>query len=506
MNNFQFGIFFRNYTTKMKRFYLFTALIAISLEMQSQTVYSLSDCRRMATTNNKTLLIAGEKVKEAKNMRKAAQTQYLPNFSGSGGYIWNQRNTSLLGEDKYLPVFTNNADGSPNIQESIYNSWTLINNKPVPLDKDNKPFDPNVNPEKIQWKNSAFIPKDQFSFDMHNIFAGALTMTQPLFMGGKIRELNRMAKSSELLADAQLEGETTETIVNTDAAYWRIVSLANKEKLAKSYVELLQNLEKDVEKSIDFGVATKSDGLTVKVKLNEAEMSLLQVQDGLTLSRMALCQQCGIPMDTEFKLADEKLMPVTEIQMEPTRKEEGIRNRYEIKSLEQAVNIAESNQRIMVSRFLPNAGLSAGYTTSNPNMYNGYQKKFGGEWQIGVVVNVPIFHWGERVHTLRAAINEKNIAQFKLEDAKEKIELDITQSGFRMAEANKKAIMTVSNKTKAEENLKYATVGHESGVIAASALMEAQTAWLKANSEDIDAQIDLQMCKVYLQKAMGNLK
>jgi len=35
--------------------------------------------------------------------------------------------------------------------------------------------------------------------------------------------------------------------------------------------------------------------------------------------------------------------------------------------------------------------------------------------------------------------------------------------------------------------------------------MEAQTAWLKANSENIDAQIDVQLCNVYLQKALGNL-
>jgi len=490
----------------MKRSYLVVALIALSMQMQAQTVYNLADCRKMAAAHNKDLLIAGEKAKAAGNLKKAAQTQYLPNFSANGGYIRNQKNISMLGEDKYLPVYATSSDGTPNFAQSVNNTWTVVNGSPVPLDANGKPFDPTANPEKILWKNYAYMPKDAFEFDTKNIFAGAITMTQPLFMGGKIRELNRIAQSSKRIADAQLEGESTETIVNTDVAYWRIVSLASKEKLAKSYLELLNKLDKDVEKSIEFGFATKSDRLTVKVKLNEAEMSLLQVQDGLTLSRMALCQQCGLPLNTEFKLADEDLNPTSKNQVETVPTEVAVQNRYEIKSLEQAVNIAESNKKIMLSRFMPNAALTAGYLTSNPNIYNGYQKEFSGQWQIGVVVNVPLFHWGERVHTLRAAENEKNIAQYKLEDAKEKIELDITQAGFKMAEANKKATMTVSNKEKAEENLKYATVGQESGVIATSALMEAQTAWLKANSEDIDAQIDLQMCKTYLQKAMGNLK
>jgi outer membrane protein len=490
----------------MKRKFLMVLLFAIGVQTQAQTIYTLSDCRRMSSLNNKELLIAGEKVKAANSLVKAAKTQYLPNFSANGGYLWNEKNMSLLGEDTYLPVYAMTSTGKTDYANSWSNSWTMVNGSAVPLDADNKPFNPKTNPEKIQWKNQAFIPKDAFTFDTHNVYVGSIMMTQPLFMGNKIREINNIAKSSKKIAEARLEGEKSETIINTDIAYWRIVSLINKQKLAKSYVGLLQKVDSDIEKSIQFGVATKSDGLTVKVKLNEAEMSLLQVEDGLTLSRMALSQLCGLPLNSEFRLADEDIqqMPITTTEI--LNQATSLENRYEIKSLKQAVNIAESNQKIMVSRFMPNVGLTAGYLVSNPNMYNGYQQNFSGEWQIGVVANVPLFHWGERIHTLNAAKNEKVIAQYKLDDAKEKVELDITQAGFKTKEADKKAKMTGNNKVKAEENLRYATVGFESGVITASALLEAQTAWLKANSDDIDAKIDVQLCSVYLQKALGNLK
>lgn len=461
----------------------------------------------MAVKHNKDLQIASENVKAANNLRKAARTQYLPNISANGGYMHNQKNISLLGADQYLPVYATNANGSMNFAQSVNNSWTVINGSPVPLDASGTPFDPTKNPEKIIWKNLAYIPKDAFEFDTHNVWAGSIMMTQPLFMGGKIRELNRIAESSKHLAEAQYEGQTSETIANTDADYWRVVSLVNKEKLAKSYVDLLKKLDNDVTKSIDFGVATKSDGLSVKVKLNEAEMSLMQVQDGLSLSRMALCQQCGLPLESEFQLADENISTLPE-KTDSTNIDynSAIERRYEIKSLENMADIAKSNEKIQLSRFMPNIGLTAGYLTTNPNMYNGYEKEFSGEWQIGVVVNVPLFHWGERVHTLRASENERNIAQYKLEDAKEKIKLDISQANFKISEASKKANMTASNKAKAEENLKYASIGFKSGTVATSILMEAQTAWLKANSEDIDAQIDVQLCQVYLQKALGILK
>jgi outer membrane protein len=491
----------------MKKFILLIVTIAVTcLQLQSQTIYSLNDCRQMAIKHNKDLLIANENVKAANSLRKAARTQYLPNFSANGGYVYNQKNISLLGADQYLPVYATNSDGSLNFASSVNNTWTVVNGTAVPLDASGNAFNPTKNPEKILWKNYAYIPKDAFEFDTHNVWAGSILMTQPLFMGGKIRELNRIAESSKHIAEAQYEGQTSETIYNTDAAYWRVVSLVNKEKLAKSYLDLLKKLDNNVSKSIDFGVATKSDGLSVKVKLNEAEMLLLQVQDGLSLSRMALCQQCGLPLDSEYRLADENINSLPQNTISVTdNNDETIEKRYEIKSLKSMVDIAKSNEKVQLSRFLPNIGLTAGYLTTNPNMYNGYEKEFSGEWQIGVVANVPLFHWGERIHTLRASENEKNIAQYKLDDAKEKIKLDITQAKFKISEASKKAKMTDYNKAKAEENLKYATIGFESGTVASSTLMEAQTAWLKANSEDIDAQIDVQLCQVYLQKALGIL-
>jgi len=489
----------------MKKIIFWGLLLTASVQCQAQTSFSLADCRQLATTHNKEVQMAAEKVKAAESLRKAARTQYLPSLAANGGYIRNQKNMSLLGQDQYLPVINYNASGSVNYAASWNNGWTLVNGSPVPLDASSQPFDPKANPEKILWKNQAYIPKDAFEVDMKNIYVGAVTLTQPLFLGGKIRELNRMADSGKKLAEAQQESEISVTIVNTDAAYWRIVSLINKEKLAKSYVALLQKLDNNLEKSISFGVATKSEALSVKVKLNEAEMSLLQVEDGLTLSKMVLCQICGLPMNTAFSLADEKLDSLQETPAGAPQTGASVYDRPEIKSLEQMVNIADANRKIAESRFMPNAALTAGYTVSNPNMYDGIQNNFGGSYQIGVVVNVPLFHFGERVHTLHSAQSEKKVADLKLEDAKEKVELDITQARFKNDESAKKAVMTISNKAMAEENLHFATIGFEAGTITTSTLMEAQTAWLKANSENIDAQIDIQLCKVYLQKALGNL-
>jgi outer membrane protein TolC len=489
----------------MKKRMYGSLLWACSLCVAAQTTLSLSDCRQLAASHNKEIQVSVEQVKAAESLRKAARTQYLPSFSANGGYLRNERNIRLLAEDQYLPVWNYNANGSINYAASWNNSWAVVNGSPVPLDAANQPFDPQSNPEKIRWKNQAYIPKEAFEVSTRNVYTGALMVTQPLFLGGKIHALNRMADSGKKLAEAQQENTLAETIVETDVAYWRIVSLTNKRKLAESHAALLRKLESDLDKSLRFGASTRSDVLTVKVKLNEAEMALQQVEDGLVLSRMALCQRCGMDLNTDFRLADASADSIASSWTEAPATGSSVYDRPEIKSLEQLANIAESGRKIAESRFMPDAALTAGYSVSNPDLYDGMKDRFGGNYQIGVVVHVPLFHFGERVHTLQAATSEQKMAKLKLDDAMEKVELDRTQARFRNEEAIRKATMTADNQAKADENLHYATVGYEAGSIALSTLMEAQTAWLKAHTENIDAAIDVQLSRVYLQRALGNL-
>lgn len=348
---------------------------------------------------------------------------------------------------------------------------------------------------------------DALRTDTRNLYAGTATLTQPLFMGGKIIAYNKITKYAEQLARSQHATGMQEVILNTDQAYWQVISLTNKKKLAESFLKLVQKLDEDVDKMVAEGVATKADGLSVKVKVNEAEMTLTQVDNGLSLSKMLLCQLCGLPLDTDLQLADQDMenlaLPATYTE---SNIDLALANREELKSLELASKIYQQKVNVARSEFLPTVGLTANYLVSNPSLLNGFENKFRGMWGIGVVVKIPVFHWGEGIYKVKAAKAEANIARYQLEDVKEKVELQVTQSSYKVNEAAKKLAMAEKNMEKAEENLRYATLGFKEGVIPTSNVLEAQTAWLSAQSGKIDAQIDLKMSEIYLNKSMGTLK
>ena len=328
-----------------------------------------------------------------------------------------------------------------------------------------------------------------------------------IYMGGKIRAYNKITRYAEELARQQHNSGMQEVILSTDQAYWQVVSLANKKKLAEGYLELLQKLESDIDKMIAEGVATKADGLSVKVKVNEAEMTLTKVNDGLSLSRMLLCQLCGLDLSTPVTLADEQ-----EDDLLPTPADNGsidmnsvYATRPEVRSLELAAQIYKQKVNVTRSEFLPSVALIGNYMATNPSVFNSFENKFKGMWNVGVMVSIPVWHWGEGIYKVKAAKSEARISRYQLDDAKEKIELQVSQSVFKVNEAAKKLIMAEKNLEKADENLRYATLGFEEGVIPASNVLEAHTAWLSAQSEKIDAQIDVKLTEIYLKKATGSL-
>ena len=445
----------------MKRTFVLLLALFSTTYMQGQRTLTLEECRDLSIKNNKELQISGEKVRVAGYEKQAAVTKYFPQVSAMGTYMRNQKDINLL-------------DGT-----------TVAGlNQLLPMDV------------------SGF-----FHLDIQNVWLGSVSLVQPVFMGGKIIAYNQITRYARELAESMNDLKLQDLIYKTDETYWQVVSLVNKKKLADSYVSLLRKMDGDVQAMIDEGVATPADGLSVKVKLNEAEMAQTKVDNGLSLSRMALAQLCGLQLDEPVKLADENIESLdnTIDTNAAVNVEEAFLNRQELKSLDYAVRIYEKKEKIALAEVLPNVALTANYLVTNPNSFNGYKNEFAGMFNVGVVVQVPLSGWWEGTYKRNAARAETHIRQLEFEDAKEKIELQVNQSVYKVNEAGKKLTASARNKEKAEENLRHATLGFEEGVIPALNLMEAQTAWVSAQSSLIDAQIEVKLTDIYLTKAMGKL-
>ena len=486
----------------MKRLVSITLFAGITFSLQAQIALTLDSCRALAMENNKELLIGQEKIKAAHYQNKAAFTNYLPKLSATGTYIRNQKEISILNDEQKAGLSQLGTTVGTQVK-GFAQQLAVAHPELAPLIASLGNFDIAT---PLSAAGNSIV--DAFRTDTRNMYAGAITLTQPLYMGGKIRAYNKITQYAEELARQQHHTGMQEVILSTDQAYWQVISLVNKKKLAEGYLKLLQKLESDVDHMIAEGVATKADGLSVKVKVNEAEMTLTKVEDGLSLSKMLLCQLCGLDLSTNVVLADENMndLPILLKENSEINMETAYASRPELKSLELASLIYKQKVNVTRAEHLPTVALLGNYLVSNPSVYNGFENKFKGMWNVGVMVQVPIWNWGEGVYKTKAAKAEAQIAKYQLQDAREKVELQVNQAAFKVTEAKKKLIMASKNLEKANENLRYATLGFEEGVIAPANVLEAHTAWLSAQSEKIDAQIDIKLTEIYLQKSLGTLK
>ena len=498
---------------KLIAFILLTT--GLTQEASAQRLLLLDSCRAMALRNNKELSISRVKQEVAANVRKSARTKYLPHVSALGGYEWTSREISLLSDDQKETLSNLGTSLTTGIAGQ---AGQALGNLPTGVQQllNTIGITPEAVAGKITSMSSGIATSlngvgqgivDAFHTDTRNIFAGAVMVTQPVFMGGAIIAMNKMADLGEELACNSAEQTRQQTLYSIDQTYWQVVSLRHKQKLAEGYLDLVKKLDDDVRKMIQEGVATRSEGLSVSVKVNEAEMMLTKVNDGLVLSKMLLCQLCGMPIDEQIVLADEENETLDAVEIMPQMEVgQALENRPELRQLQNMVDMSKQLTNILKAGNLPQVMLMGGYMVSNPNLFNSFQRKFGGMWNVGVMVRVPIWNWGDVAYKVRASKGATTIARLKMDDAREKITLQVNQSNFQVQEANKKLEMAKVNIQKADENLRTANLGFREGVISSTTVMEAQTAWLQAQSQKIDAEIDVKLSHVNLQKALGTLE
>lgn len=485
------------------------ALCVLPTYAGAQQVLTLDECRQMAVENNNSLKTAQQKIKVAGYDRNIALANYFPKITATGTYMYTSRDWKLIDDDKAGEI----QNAGTTLQNDVTDKMMqIMSDKDVMTkymtDAAFKKLIDGLQTTDIATPINAIGQHitEALTLDMHNLCGAVVSVQQPVFMGGKIVASNQMAKYAEELAQSQYDAEHAQVLADIEQAYWQIVSIAAKKNLAENYADLLRQMGKDVDALVAEGFATPSDALTIKVKMNEAEMLYTKATNGLALAKMLLCKECGLPLDSEITLADETLDAIPVPQMSPVISDEEVyAARPEIKSLDLAKKIYDKKVAVVRADGLPTVAVMANYAVTNPNVFNGFQNKFGGFFSAGVLVNVPIFHGTEAIQKTRKAKAEAALTQYRLDDAKEMISLQVAQLRQQEGEALEKLTMAESNLENAEENLRVATAGWNEGMIASNVVLQAQTAWLQAHSEYIETGVELQMCSVNLAKAEGRL-
>ena len=437
-----------------------TASLALTT-LSAQERLSLEDCRERAKTQSRLLQQRDQDIAAAHARKQEVFTKFFPQVSARGIYLHMQKELHLINWDQPLGSFN-----------------FLI-------------------PDRLRHLGT---------IDLRNVYVANITAIQPIFLGGRIRNGYQMASLAEKLQTELRATTATEVENKVDEAYWQVVSLVSKEKLLNQLVALLEQTVKNVDASIEAGVATKADGLSVRTKLSEAEVKRSQVINGLQLSKMLLADLCGLDEDTPFTLADEATLELT-LPSQTSHADEdltlAIERRSEIRSLRLVDSIYRKRISLESSSLLPKVYGFASYSATNPNSFNGQKKEFGGQYYLGLMLEVPISDLFSGSFRRRTAQAEHRAKQLELAEARSKISLQMKQALRKADDARRSYDAAMKAVAMARENMRYAKVGYEEGVIPLLNYTMAQTAWMSAQDSLIDAQIQVLLSESKLKSILA---
>ena len=424
------------------------------------TMYlSLDSCRSLATASNKCVAAAKEEIAAASWEHKAALSNFYPRLSATGTYIRTSKQVSLLSDE----------------QKATLNSREMLG-------------------------GMGGILVDALRTDTRNMTGIGVLLTQPVFVGGKIAAYNNITRYAEQIAVQKHNSSMQNIIVEVDETYWNIILLQERRRLAKSYKTLVDTLDANMKKMCKEGMATRADELSVRVKSGEADVSIVQLDNGIDIMKMRLCHLCGLPLETNIALTDS----LPRFYRADTVKG-GAVNPPELNALSLATEISKEKVKAVRAGYLPSVSLMGSYVASNPSVFNSFERNLKGQWAVGINVNIPLLTSGERIYKVNASKAQANIARLKWEDMKETVDLQISQCRRKLTEAEEKLSVALSLQTSADEILRHTNLGFKEGVLPVDNMMEAQTAWLSANLQVAEARIDLHLANLYLRKAMGRI-
>lgn len=328
--------------------------------------------------------------------------------------------------------------------------------------------------------------------------AGA-NLVQPIFMGGRIVNGNRLAHIGEEVSKLQYRQTSDEVRRNVEQYYWQLVSLHSKQKTVSEVIVMLDTLTRQVKSYVDAGITTNNDLLEVKLKRNEMLSAQTELNNGIHILRMLLSQYIGKGISGEIDVCSDITSDAVpafpqEIYRNP---EECLAQTIGYGLLKQNVKAKELEQKIAVGNNLPVVAAGAGYN------YEHLMEQGHTFANVYVTVSIPLTDWWGGSHNMKKKRIETKIARTELEDNSELIKIGMANAWSDLTTAYTQIEIAHESIEQSAENLRLNQNFYKAGTTTVTDLLNAQTLYRQANDKYVEAFAQFQMKKLSYLQATG---
>lgn len=344
---------------------------------------------------------------------------------------------------------------------------------------------------------------ESFTYD----YTVGLTLTQPLFAGGKIWNGYKISMLAKKIQDERLRQTKNDITFQVTDAFYRIL-------LAKSFLEVAKEAKALSDEHLRVararykaGEATEYEVLRAEVETANLDSQLIKAENAVQLATIALKNIIGLKEEQDVNIIGE-LEPVDFditleecINLAKSKRPEVIQMRYQKK-------LAGHNYELAIGNYIPNLALVGNYQSltnkrNTERIFDGPEDKWFESYSVMLVLSVPIFdglyNYG-KIKEAKWGIRKINEFDLQLDKA---IELEIKQAYSSLLEAKKVMSAGEKNVNTARRAVEIAQVQYKNGLITSVELLSAEVGLTQAKTNYLQAKYDYMIAVAKLKKAIG---
>ncbi|WP_322970433.1 TolC family protein [Faecalibacter sp. LW9] len=343
------------------------------------------------------------------------------------------------------------------------------------------------------------VPREQYNF--------TLSAEIPIYLGGRL-------KNDELKAEIETEISELKTKKTGKDLRLQIVTGYLQVRHIEDQQELLR--EKMHEDSVNIhhidalrknGVVTNNEVLRAKLQLSNHKMAYTELDNQIAIVEHQIKTLISFPEHEEFHVTTQGLISDTELLgFEEQLVEEAYEKNEALEIAKKDIHIKNIEKKIVRTNQLPiiTGGGEYGYNYPNfmffPPVAHLY--RFGA---VGFSVKVPLFNFYKNREKMAIASEKINIAKLEVEEKEEQIRNDVYRATRLYQEAIEKIEIAKEAMEQAKENYRIVKLKYANQLSLITELIDADNAYLEAESQMISLQINKQLKYYQLQYILGNL-
>ena len=335
----------------------------------------------------------------------------------------------------------------------------------------------------------------------------SLSAEIPVYLGGKLKLDEEKAAIETEIQKLKFKREEREVRMQIITSYLQVLHLQEQQKLItdkmredSAIIDQTIKLEKN-------GVVTHNEVLRTKLQLSNHQMSFSELENEIAILEHRIKTILSVPEVQDFHIDTSDLFTSTDkMGVVDQLVLDAMDNSESLSITKKDVELKVLDKKLTKSNVLPKITAGAEYTFSYPNMI--FFPPVEHLYRVGLVgvnITMPITNFYKNKVKMQMAEKNISMARLQVEEKEEQLRHDVFSAHKKLEEAVDKIKIAEQAIEQAKENYRIVKLKYINKLSLITELIDADNAYLAAQSNLISLQINKQLKYYQLQYVIGNL-